>query len=297
MSPLATPDFDFMGIHAFLNAVPAPHYEARFNDWRDHSSLDLSAIHMELAPSAPASTCGSSTGSASRRSTSTTSTAQRSVFSQGSQGSRRSHRTAASSPPRSAAPTVTSAFGAHATIHALYSSECVLPCEYAPLGLCNETFQPGEFEVWEDHIVSQHLRYQIPDRCICWFCDQEFSSEENNADARYNFSLRLEHIREHIYDGRSVRHMRPDYFLLEHMYRNSQIREAHYQRECERSEGPSTAGIVKHNFKPPERRREEELRSRVIHDNRKEEQLRRRERRQRQQRSAHRTTTMHSVAA
>jgi hypothetical protein len=264
---------------------------------------------MELAPSVPASSCGSSTGSVSTRSTSTISTAQRSIFSRGSQGSYRSHRTAVSSPPRSTAPTINSVFVAHATNDAPYNPECVLPCEYAPLGLCNETFQPGEFEVWEDHIVRQHLRYQIPDRCICWFCDQEFSSEEHNVDVRYNFFRRLEHIREHIiHDVRSVRHMRPDYFLLEHMYRNSLLPEAHYQQECERSEGPSTAGIVKHNFKPPERQREEELSLRVIHDNRKEEHLRRRERHERrgqrqqrpgprvQQRSAYHATTTHSVA-
>ncbi|KAK7983277.1 kinesin-domain-containing protein [Apiospora arundinis] len=271
------PSADFQEIYAFLNTVPAPNNEARFNSWRDHSSLDLTAIHMELAPSTPAPIYGSSTGSVSSRS-STISTAQRSVFSPGSQGSHRSYRTAAS--------TVDSVFMADATIDAPYNPECVLPCEYAPLGLCNETFHPGEFGVWENHITRHHLQDQIPDRCICWFCDQEFSSEEHNADVGYNFFRRLEHIREHIiHDGRSIRHMRPDYFLLEHIYRNSLLPEAHYQQECERSEGLSTAGIVKHNFKPPERQSEKELRLRVIHDNRKEEQLRRREQRQQRPKS------------
>ncbi|KAK8850903.1 PNG1-protein with de-N-glycosylation function (N-glycanase) [Apiospora arundinis] len=100
---------DFQGIYAFLNTVPAPYDEARFNSWRDHSSLDPTAIYIGIAPSVPASIRGSSTG-ASTRDTSTISTAQKSVFSQGSQGLHSSNSTAAS--------TVDSVFMAHTTIDA-----------------------------------------------------------------------------------------------------------------------------------------------------------------------------------
>ncbi|KAK8107775.1 uncharacterized protein PG998_009788 [Apiospora kogelbergensis] len=249
--------------------------EERFCIWRNQTSLfdydstssvdlDLTRYHMDLAPAAPASTRSGSTSTTSTRSASTT-------F---SRKSHRSHYTAASSPPRSVAQSV---FIGNATPNL---PRPVLPCEYARLGLCTAIFGPDETQIWWEHIAGSHLQWVMPHHCICWFCDQEFSSKDIGVDPNENFTLRLEHIRGHIIEeGYTDSDMRPDYFLLEHMYRHGLLPEIHYRRAREVEEGPSTSGIVDHDYKPPERRRQKELESRVIHDNGKEDRHRRRQER------------------
>ncbi|KAK7948226.1 uncharacterized protein PG986_009112 [Apiospora aurea] len=283
-------------IFAFLAQIPT-HDDERFQNWEQNwaqaspfdvapaSSVDLTPIHFRLAPSVRAPTYGGSTGSASTRSASTASIAQNSMWSRrsGKSGkSSKSYKTTLSSPPRSTASTVPSVYNNHAT-NPPYNPQCRLPCEYARLGLCNETFGPEETDFWEWHVGTQHLQDNLPPHCICWFCDQEFSARNHNVDERENFRFRLEHIRDHIIQERlAAQDMRPDYFLLEHMYRNGLLEKVHYQLECSYTEGPTASGIVEYNYTPPERRRAKELESRVYHDNDKEE--RRRRRRQGQQR-------------
>ncbi|KAK8039228.1 hypothetical protein PG993_007639 [Apiospora rasikravindrae] len=283
-------------IYAFLAQLPTRDDE-RFHNWEQNwsraspfdvasdSSVDLTPIHFRLAP-----TYGSSTRSASTRSASTVSTAQDSMWSRRSGRSGRSgksHNTTLSSPPRSTASTAPSVFNDHATIDPPHNPRYRLPCEYARLGLCNETFGPEETDFWEWHVGTLHLQDRLPPHCICWFCDQEFSATDHNGDERENFRFRLEHIRDHIIQGRlNAQDMRPDYFLLEHMYRNGLLEKVHYQLECSYTEGPTASGIVEYNYTPPERRRAKELESRVYHDNDKEERRRRRRQGQGQQRPA-----------
>ncbi|KAK8087017.1 hypothetical protein PG994_001991 [Apiospora phragmitis] len=266
LARVATRDGDDKRFHSWSQTSP-------FDD-ASTSSLDLTSIHMKLVPSVVAPTYRSSTGSASTRSASTTSIAQNSVW---SRRSGKSYHTTLSSPPRSTASTVPSVINAHATINPPNNPQLRLPCEYARLGLCSETFGPEETDFWEYHIGLEHLQYNLPPRCICWFCDQEFSSEDHDGDRNHNFHLRLDHISDHIiHEGLGAQQMRPDYFLLEHMYRNGLLEAPHYQRECRYTEGPTASGIVEYNYTPPERRRARELESRVYHDNDKEERHRRR---------------------
>ncbi|KAK8094541.1 hypothetical protein PG997_001226 [Apiospora hydei] len=263
-------------IFAFLAQIPT-HDDERFQNWGQNwaqaspfdvasaSSVDLTPIHFRLlAPSVRAPTYGGSTGSASTRSASTASTAQNSMWSRRSSKSgksSKSYNTTLSSPPRSTASTVPSVYNNHATI--------------------DPPHNPRYF--WEWHVGTEHLQDNLPPHCICWFCDQEFSARNHNGNERENFRFRLEHIRDHIIQGRlTAQDMRPDYFLLEHMYRNGLLEKVHYQLECSYTEGPTASGIVEYNYTPPERRRAKELESRVYHDNDKEE--RRRRRRQGQQR-------------
>ncbi|KAK8006395.1 hypothetical protein PG991_012692 [Apiospora marii] len=233
---------------------------------------------MGYAPSVVSSKSRrSSTRSASTRSASTASSAVSKVFSHRSD---KSCRTTSSSPPPSTA-SLPSVYFAHAVPNPPHNPQFILPCEFARLGLCNETFGPYETGIWEDHIVVDHFESKPPPHCICWFCDKEFASNDHHGDRGINFALRLEHIREHfLQDGLTAQQMRPDYFLLEHLHLHKLLPKELYQRECKRNEGPRASGIVRHDYIPPERLRAKELESRVVHDNDKEERRRRRGQRQ-----------------
>ncbi|KAK7977538.1 hypothetical protein PG996_003592 [Apiospora saccharicola] len=295
--------FDPRDIHAFLAGLSTPGFsgpdDERLQTWRERglkaslfsytsgANEDLDSIHMGYAPSFVSSKSGrSSTRSTSTRSASTTSSAVSRVFSHKSD---KSCSTASSSRPPSTASTAPSVFLAHAIPNPPHNPQCILPCEYARLGLCNETFGPDETALWEEHIVVDHFDRKLPPHCICWFCDKEFGSSDYNVDDSSNFKFRLDHIREHFLQSRltvqeMVQQMRPDYFLLEHLHLNRLLPEALYQRECKLNEGPRASGVVRHDFIPQERRREKELRSRVVHDNEKEERRRRRDQKQQQPR-------------
>ncbi|KAK8133927.1 hypothetical protein PG984_005939 [Apiospora sp. TS-2023a] len=288
--------FDPSDIHDFLRRLPIPGFSGpdvgHFQIWeRGHqassyryasdASVDLGSIHMGNTPSVVSSKSGSSTRSASTRSASTTSSAVSRVFSHKSD---KSCSTASSSRPPSVASTLDSVFFAHAVPNLPHNPGCRLPCEYARLGSCDKDFDPEDDGNWEYHIVD-HFKGELPSHCICWFCDKEFVSSDYNVDDSTNFKFRLDHIREHFLQSRltvqeMVQQMRPDYFLLEHLYLNRLLPEALYQRECKRNEGPRASGVVRHDFIPQERKRERELQSRVVHDNEKEERRRRRDQKQ-----------------
>ncbi|KAK8044204.1 hypothetical protein PG993_004228 [Apiospora rasikravindrae] len=176
------------------------------------------------------------------------------MWSRRSVKSGKSYNTTFSSPPISMTTTDAIKDPNHSRIR--------LPCEYARLGLCNETFGPDETDFWQWHILTLHLQDNPPPHCICWFCDREFSSsKDHDGNVEENFRLRLEHIRDHIVHQErfQAEHMRPDYFLLEHMYRNGLLERVPYQLECNYTERPATSGIVGYNYTPPERRRAKEL--------------------------------------
>ena len=264
---------------AFFAKAGAYVDEERLRNWTNQTSLfdgpsssvdpDLTSYHMGLDRSPSPSASSWSGSDTSTRSLSTT-------F---SRKSNRSHRSAATPPLRSIAAEATSVSMGSNIIHDL--PRPVLMCEFAPLGLCAETFGCDDTQIWLGHIAGYHLHWNLPSHSICWFCDQEFSSKDTGS-LREAFVRRLEHIKAHIIeDGYTAKDMRRDYFLLEHVYCHGLLPEIIYRRARECDEGPSTPGIVDYNYKPPERRSYKELDLRVIHDVGKEERHRRRRERHR----------------
>ncbi|KUI57690.1 hypothetical protein VP1G_05028 [Cytospora mali] len=94
-----------------------------------------------------------------------------------------------------------------------------LPCEFRDLTSCPMEFDGDEEREWREHHET-HLRGSFPAKLKCWFCDPfTFDAGHYSNDRSYNFEKRMEHIREHIvYDGKRASDMRPDGYLIKHLY-------------------------------------------------------------------------------
>ncbi|RKK78790.1 hypothetical protein BFJ69_g5265 [Fusarium oxysporum] len=112
-----------------------------------------------------------------------------------------------------------------------YVTPSLLTCEFLGFGDCDFVFDLNDESRWIAHIADFHLRNIFPTVCICWFCDRTFrSSSHNQADAEACYRKRMHHIAKHFRNGLSGRQMRPDFFLLDHLYQNRLIDEEMYQR-------------------------------------------------------------------
>lgn len=113
-----------------------------------------------------------------------------------------------------------------------YVTPSFLTCEFLGFGDCDVVFGLNDESRWIAHIADFHLRNIFPTVCICWFCDRTFrASSHNQADAETCYRKRMHHIAKHFRNnGLSGRQMRPDFFLLDHLYQNRLINEEMYQR-------------------------------------------------------------------
>lgn len=154
----------------------------------------------------------------------------------------------------------------------------LLPCEFAwePYGKCDRYFNPLETDSWIDHVISNHLNDQLPSKALCWFCDDiEFDSKDF-GDRRATFDARMDHIRAHIYDGKTIRDIRPDFHFLEHMRKYNLITSEEAKRVRNYTEGTLLEDIYEHDFEPAELVRKKEIRAQVIIDHQKEDRNRKR---------------------
>ncbi|KAI0842910.1 hypothetical protein F5Y06DRAFT_76436 [Hypoxylon sp. FL0890] len=144
----------------------------------------------------------------------------------------------------------------------------VLPCEFVGLGSCDVTFNYDETEAWIEHIVTDHLRDKLPNKAVCWFCDTHIfdaKAPEIQNDRLLIFRYRMEHIRKHIAEGKTVHDIRPDFHMLDHLHKHRLISEATYNQ-------------ARRFHELPEHTRQQERSNRIVVDNRKEERQRRRNR-------------------
>ncbi|KAF3014708.1 hypothetical protein E8E14_006776 [Neopestalotiopsis sp. 37M] len=132
-----------------------------------------------------------------------------------------------------------------------------LPCEFVGYTYCDERYDLVDTEKWMNHIINDHLRYQLPTKCACWFCDDwVFDTEVNRLDDLTNFRQRLYHIRDHIaYSGYGIPDIRPDYNFLSHLWSLGMITQKTYDETLRHREGPppNVTGIYRYDFVPPER--------------------------------------------
>ncbi|KAI1397776.1 hypothetical protein F4819DRAFT_63101 [Hypoxylon fuscum] len=157
-----------------------------------------------------------------------------------------------------------------------------LPCEFVGIGSCDVTFRYEDTEAWIEHIINQHLRNKLPNKALCWYCDDFWfdAKEQTQGDRRMNFQNRMYHIREHIANGKTANDIRPDFPMLEHLLRHNLISEGRYNEYRRYNEVPCPRSQMSHiyppGYVPPERQQERERASRVIIDSEKEERRRRR---------------------
>ncbi|KAI1167204.1 hypothetical protein F5B18DRAFT_478514 [Nemania serpens] len=128
-----------------------------------------------------------------------------------------------------------------------------LPCEFVGYSGCEQNFDPDDFDSWIEHIVSVHLRGQLPKTVVCWFCDDEvFDSKKGSREL--NFRQRMWHIRDHILQqGLTLHNIRPDHYLNTHLWNKRLIDESVFYAVRRYAEVAQGSWILPHDAMPPER--------------------------------------------
>ncbi|CAJ2514243.1 Uu.00g023620.m01.CDS01 [Anthostomella pinea] len=132
-----------------------------------------------------------------------------------------------------------------------------LPCEFVGLASCDYSFDYDDTAVWIEHTIQVHLSDELPNKVLCWFCD-EYSFDASHPDIegnrRTNFYQRIRHIRDHfLNEGKTVEQIRPDFHMLEHLNRHGLITKAAYTKARRYCEVPRVSGIYAPGYVPEER--------------------------------------------
>ncbi|KAI3318242.1 hypothetical protein HD806DRAFT_540324 [Xylariaceae sp. AK1471] len=159
-----------------------------------------------------------------------------------------------------------------------YFSSFLLPCEFYGFGPCDRLFASDDVEAWIQHIVSDHLEDKLPNRCLCWFCDDYDFKTQDGGDRMTNFENRMWHIREHLIEGCTISDMRPDFFFMDHLYECGLITTYTYRYARRHQETiQKIPHIVPFNFIPSEGQKLNSRSNMVIVNQAKEDQDRQRQ--------------------
>ncbi len=136
-----------------------------------------------------------------------------------------------------------------------------MPCELVGLQRCDSFHLLKQRQGWIEHI-EEHFDRQFPSICICWFCNVEFIASETSAgDERANFQMRLHHIFDHLQnDDMTSVDMRPDFHVVDFLYKRHLIDEEVYNFARKYHEGPPRPHYGGTDYEDPAtiRRRERE---------------------------------------
>ncbi|KAI8623952.1 hypothetical protein F5Y19DRAFT_491731 [Xylariaceae sp. FL1651] len=139
----------------------------------------------------------------------------------------------------------------------LYHSTCQapmltgLPCEFVGLHDCDLVFGFDDTQRWIDHIITHHLDNRLPSRALCWFCDKKKFDATKTSDRLKSFVERMKHIRGHIkHEGKTLEQIRPDFYMLEHLYGSKLISDQMYHRAKRYTEVVQGNWIIPHDAVP-----------------------------------------------
>lgn len=121
-----------------------------------------------------------------------------------------------------------------------------LPCDYIE---CKESFHAAELEPWIEHSIS-HFYGKLPAKAICPFCDDAVSNDK--FDLESNWRSRMYHIFEHLQSFVAPENQRPDYFLLDHMWKKGLLNNESYRYLTRFTERPYCPNLVPFDYGPPE---------------------------------------------
>ncbi|KAK4252037.1 hypothetical protein C7999DRAFT_27276 [Corynascus novoguineensis] len=127
----------------------------------------------------------------------------------------------------------------HPQNHGSVSHGQTLWCEFVELLGCTATFRLDEEVEWIQH-HEDHLGNNFPRKLMCWFCDFVPFNAQHPKEAFANFEVRMQHIRGHILDDHRLtsEYMRPDFHLIQHLYRKRRLRQDRYRQAMGYSELP-----------------------------------------------------------
>ena len=132
-----------------------------------------------------------------------------------------------------------------------------LPCEFAIIG-CGLRFRLEQFENWISHTASHFVGFSPPPKAICTFCDDHDGIFENYSDPLANWRQRMFHIGAHYAGGMQYENLRPDYFVIDYMWRNHLLSPEDYDWAIKHTERKHCDGLVAVGHKTKEMRRKEE---------------------------------------
>ncbi|KAG0646194.1 hypothetical protein D0Z07_8331 [Hyphodiscus hymeniophilus] len=118
-------------------------------------------------------------------------------------------------------------------------------------------FHPSQFEEWVSHSVS-HLGNSLPQKAICTFCDDTDGVFESNGDTLLNWRERMLHIRSHLQDLEPFEHIRPDYWVIKHMWENRLISREDFEHALKGTERPPCENLYPLDYERPEARLQKE---------------------------------------
>jgi hypothetical protein len=150
-----------------------------------------------------------------------------------------------------------------------------LVCEFQFAG-CFLTFHPSQIHPYIKHSVSHFLRYGPPPRATCIFCDRIF---ENHNDPLASWRRRMLHIVEHYRCGARAENMRPDFFIIEYLWKKRILSSEDYKWAIRHTERRDIDGLVDLGYITQEMRRKSEKDLEEKFDIDKEERQRRRAKR------------------
>ncbi|KAK0726688.1 hypothetical protein B0T21DRAFT_253082, partial [Apiosordaria backusii] len=102
-------------------------------------------------------------------------------------------------------------------------------CEFFELKKCPAAFQFNEEAAWIEHHVL-HFEEALPHQSNCWFCDDFRFVAKSPGELYPRFYDRMQHIYSHIYTDRmTIQNVRPDFHIIEHMYRKCLISNQTYR--------------------------------------------------------------------
>lgn len=157
----------------------------------------------------------------------------------------------------------------------------VLPCEFTFIG-CDAKFPLNEIPVWIEHSLSHFHPSPPPPKTICIFCDEGNAVFAMHGDPFESWSLRMNHIADHLQARAHPETRRPDYFLLDYLLDINRISREDYIHAIGYTERPHCDDIVGEDFVTPEMEQERlamERMEREPHDLQKERREMRNEKR------------------
>ncbi|CZR62943.1 uncharacterized protein PAC_12840 [Phialocephala subalpina] len=117
-----------------------------------------------------------------------------------------------------------------------------LPCEFAFTG-CNVRFLPSRYADWFAHSLS-HFLGNLPRKAVCWFCDEKDGVFEAHGSLISSWADRMHHISVHLEAGLSIEYMRPDYWLMKHLWSNGLLDVDTYENATRYNERPACSGLL-----------------------------------------------------
>lgn len=150
----------------------------------------------------------------------------------------------------------------------------ILPCEFLSTG-CEKWFYPTEIERWIRHSLSHFPRVPLPSKAICTFCDDEVF--ESRGDLESNWRRRMGHIASHFQSLQREDDQRPDFWVLNHMYKHGLMSDEDWEYARGYTESPrGFPGIVSRKYQASEALRKQEKDSRMRYDLDREDRMRKR---------------------